>query len=142
MKASPAAFDLIKKWEGCKLLPYQDQGGVWTVGYGSTSDVDPGVPISQAEAESRLCEEIEAWEKCINSAVLAQLTQNEFDALVSFVHNIGCAAFRKSTMLAKINASDYDGAAQEFLKWDHVNGKEVDGLKNRRYAEQRLFESA
>lgn len=142
MKASPAAYELIKEFEGCKLLPYKCPAGIWTVGYGSTTDVHPGEPISQAEAESRLAEDVAEAEKGVNDAVRHPLTQHEFDALVSFVFNLGAGNLKKSTLLKLINSGEVEQAAQEFRKWTKAGGVELEGLKRRRYAEMKLFESA
>lgn len=142
MKASPQCFDLIKEFEGCKLLPYQDSVGVWTVGYGSTTDVQPGEPISQAEAESRLAEDVLEAEKGVSDAVRVSLTQHEFDALVCFTFNLGIGNLKKSTLLKMINAGQIEEAAGEFKKWTKAGGVELPGLVRRRYAEMKLFESA
>lgn len=141
MKASENAYNLIRKFEGCKLFPYMDMVGVWTVGYGSTTEVVPGEKISQAEAEDRLVEDIEVAEKCINDAVTVPLTQNQFDALVSWVYNLGCKRFRQSTMLQKINSKHWQEASVELRKWDMAGGRHVDGLMRRRAAESKLFDT-
>ena len=83
-----------------------DMVGIWTVGYGSTTEVVPGERISQAEAEDRLQEDMEIAEACVNGAVTSTLTQNQFDALCSWVFNLGCKRFRESTMLKKINEGE------------------------------------
>jgi lysozyme len=142
VNAGPAAYKLLKAFEGCKLLPYQDGGGVWTVGYGSTNDVHPGEAITQAEAESRLAEEVHIAENCVNAHVDCPLTQAEFDALICFVFNVGCTAFGKSTLVKLLNEGRYEAAAEEFPKWCHDNGKVIEGLRRRRLAEKELFESA
>lgn len=141
MKASFLAYELIRKFEGCRLMPYMDMVGIWTVGYGSTTEVVPGERISQAEAEDRLQEDVETAEKCINDAVKVPLTQNQFDALVSWVFNLGCKRFRQSTMLQKINEQKWQEASIELRKWDMAGGRQVDGLMRRRAAESKLFDS-
>ena len=142
MNIGERGLELIKSFEGCRLMPYQDSVGVWTVGYGSTTDVQPGESISAAEAEERLRKDCADAEDCVNSTVSVPLTQHEFDALVSFVFNLGCGNFRKSTLLRKLLDSDYDGAAQEFRKWDKAGGQQLAGLTRRRAAEANLFERA
>ena len=141
MKASYTSYELVKRYEGCRLTPYMDMVGIWTVGYGSTTEVVPGERISQAEAEDRLQEDMEIAEACVNGAVTSTLTQNQFDALCSWVFNLGCKRFRESTMLAKINAGEWDQAAIELRKWDMAGGRHVDGLMRRRRDESKLFES-
>ena len=142
MKIGDAGLALIKEFEGCRLQAYQDSVGVWTIGYGSTTDVAPGQIITQAEAEGRLMEDLKHAETCVNGAVTVPLVQNEFDALVAFVFNLGCGAFRKSTLLRKLLDSDFDGAALEFRRWDKAGGQVLAGLTRRRAAEERLFEIA
>lgn len=142
MKISQAGIDLIKRFEGCKLAAYQDVVGVWTVGYGTTgADVCKGLQITEKEAETRLLVHLQGVQDAINALVSVPLTQGEFDALCSFVYNIGETAFRKSTLLRKLNDSDYDGAAAEILRWDKAGGAPVIGLTRRRHAEKDLFES-
>ena len=142
MKISQAGIDLIKQFEGCKLAAYTDSVGIWTIGYGSTGkDVCQGLTITQEEAENRLRKHLEGVEAAINRLVSVPLTQHEFDALCSFVYNIGETAFGKSTCLRKLNDSDYDGAAAEILRWDKAGGAPVVGLTRRRQAEKALFES-
>ena len=141
MKASENAFKLVKMFEGCRLQPYQDQVGVWTVGYGSTTDVTPGEAITQAEAESRLVEDMSHAENCVNQLVTVQLTQAEFDSLCSWTFNLGCKRLRSSTMLQRINEQRFDDAVIEMRKWDMAGGKHVPGLIRRRYAESKHFES-
>ena len=142
MNIGSAGIALIKEFEGCRLQAYQDSVGVWTIGYGSTTDVGPGQAITQAEAEDRLLEDLKHAETCVNGAVTVPLTQHEFDALVAFVFNLGCGNFRKSTLLRKLLDSDFDGAALEFRRWDKAGGQVLAGLTRRRAAEAELFELA
>lgn len=136
------AVDFIKKWEGCKLKAYQDGGGVWTVGYGSTAGVGPHTAISLEEAEKRLYECVIAIQHDINRRVIVSLNECQAAALTSFIYNVGVRAFERSTLLKKLNHKDYLGAADEFLRWDKDNGKVVAGLTRRRNAERELFLSA
>ncbi|MFI8415488.1 lysozyme [Serratia sp. NPDC078593] len=131
--------DLIKKFEGLRLHAYQCSANVWTIGYGHTQGVRPGDIIIQEEADKFLQLDIVESEHAVNQRVSVPLTQNQFDALVSFVFNVGVGHFSKSTLLKKINADDYDGCAQEFLRWVHVGGVATAGLIKRREAEQALF---
>ena len=142
MKIGENGLSIIKSFEGLRLMPYMDSVGVWTVGYGSTTDVTPGEPITQAEAEDRLIKDVENAEECVNKHVAVPITQNEFDALCSLVFNVGCGNFRKSTMLRLLNEGDHDAAAYEFRRWDKAGGQVLAGLTRRRFAEQQLFERA
>ncbi|SPF82136.1 Phage lysin (EC 3.2.1.17)  len=136
----------IKEHEGLRLKAYLDSVGVWTIGYGDTGpDVVKGLVITKEQAEERLRKRLVEFEGCVNRAVKVKLTQNQFDALVSLVYNIGPTNFNSSTLLRKLNAGDYAGAADQFLVWNkgRVGGKLVviDGLANRRKAERQLFVS-
>lgn len=142
MKTSPAGLALIAEFEGCKLKAYQDGGGVWTIGIGHTGpEVKEGLEWTEQQADAMLERDVLIAERCVNDCVTTPLVQGEYDALVSFVFNLGCGALRRSTLLRKLLDHDYDGASEEFLKWDHDNGVKVAGLTRRRKAEQALFES-
>ena len=130
---------LTEQFEGCKLVAYQDSGGVWTIGYGHTRGVQSGDTCDEFQAFAWLQEDLLVVEKQINQDVKVPLTQEEFDALVDFGFNLGCHALESSTLWKKLNAGDFKGAAAEFPKWDHAGGKEVAGLLRRRLAEQALF---
>ena len=139
-------IDAIKGHEGLRLVAYLDSVGVWTIGYGDTGPgVVKGLVITKAQAEERLRKRLVEFEGHVNRAVKVRLTQNQFDALVSLVYNIGPTNFNNSTLLRKLNAGDYVGAADQFLVWNkgRVDGKLVviDGLTNRRKAERQLFVS-
>ena len=133
---------LIKKFEGLRLAAYLDSVGIPTIGYGRTKGVKMGDTCTADEAEAFLRDDLAKAEKCVNGAVTAALTQHEFDALVSFVYNLGCGNFRKSTLLRLLNEERHDEAALEFRKWDRAGGQVLAGLTRRRMAEERLFETA
>jgi lysozyme len=138
--ASGIARDTIKMFEGCKLKSYKDQAGIWTLGYGETGPhIGPGLTITEAEAENWLNNRLQWTSQEINTLVKVPLSQNQFDALVSLVYNIGVGAFQHSTLLKYINTDHLDKAADEFLKWDHVGGVEDLGLLRRRKEERFLF---
>lgn len=141
MKMSDKGLALTEQFEGLSLTAYRDVVGVWTNGYGNTHGVVPGSTITLAQAVSDLRNNIASAENLVNKVVIVSLTQNQFDALVDFVFNLGGGAFQSSTLLRKLNNGDYAGAALEFLKWNHAGGKVVDGLTRRRLAEQQLFNS-
>lgn len=140
MRASGNAITLIKQFEGCKLEAYQDQAGVWTIGYGSTGPgIREGLTISQKVADGMLLGDVSWLSQDLSKLVGINVNQNGFDALVSFVYNIGLGAFKNSTMLKLILQHKIQEAALEFSKWDHVNGVVNEGLLTRRLAEQKLF---
>ena len=144
MQTSEKGIALIKKFEGCKLTAYQDSVGVWTIGYGWTQPVDgkpirAGMTIKQETAERLLKTGMVSYESDVSRLVKVGLTQGQFDALVSFTYNLGARSLSTSTLLRKLNAGDYAGAADEFLRWNKAGGKVLNGLTRRREAERALF---
>jgi lysozyme len=140
-KITQDGLDFIQDVEGCKLFAYLDTGGVWTIGVGHTGpEVVKGLTCSMEQALQWLKEDSEEAQEAVRQSVDGLLTQNQFNALVSFVFNVGVNAFKKSTMLKLINKGDFDGAAKEFTKWNKDNGKEILGLSKRRILEQSVFE--
>ena len=144
MQTSEKGIALIKEFEGCKLTAYQDSVGVWTIGYGWTQPVDgkpirAGMTIKQETAERLLKTGLVSYESDVSRLVKVGLTQGQFDALVSFTYNLGARSLSTSTLLRKINAGDYTGAADEFLRWNKAGGKVLNGLTRRREAERALF---
>lgn len=133
---------LTEQFEGCCLTAYQDQVGVWTIGYGHTGpDVTPELTITQEQAEALLAQDVGSAAACVNNVVTIQLSQSEFDALVDFVFNLGSGAFTGSTLLRDLNAGNFAAAAAQFDSWDHAGGAVVAGLLRRRQAETALFSS-
>lgn len=144
MQTSEKGVALIKEFEGCKLTAYQDSVGVWTIGYGWTQPVDgkpirAGMTIKQETAERLLKTGLVSYESDVCRLVKVGLTQGQFDALVSFTYNLGARSLSTSTLLRKLNAGDYAGAADEFLRWNKGGGKVLNGLTRRREAERALF---
>ena len=144
MQTSDKGIALIKQFEGCKLTAYQDSVGVWTIGYGWTQPVDgkpirAGMTIKQETAERLLKTGLVSYESNVSRLVKVDLTQGQFDALVSFTYNLGARSLSTSTLLRKLNAGDYAGAADEFLRWNKAGGKVLNGLSRRREAERDLF---
>ncbi|EOZ1373914.1 lysozyme [Enterobacter hormaechei] len=144
MQTSDKGIALIKAFEGCKLVAYQDSVGVWTIGYGWTQPVDgkpvrAGMTIKQETAERLLKTGLVSYESDVYRLVKVGLTQGQFDALVSFAYNLGARSLSTSTLLRKLNAGDYAGAADEFLRWNKAGGKVLNGLTRRREAERALF---
>ena len=130
---------LTKDFEGCRLIPYQDSAGIWTDGYGNTHGVVPGTAITQDKADADLDRNLSTAVWTVNHYAAVPLTQNEFNALVDFVFNVGTGNFASSTMLRKLNLGDYAGCAAEFERWDRSGGIELAGLLRRRVAEEKEF---
>lgn len=140
MKTSQKGIDLIKQFEGCRLAAYKCPAGKWTIGYGHTQGVKAGDKITRSQAEEYLKGDLATFEKGVEKAVKVKLNQYQFDALISFTYNCGLGALKSSTLLKKLNAGDYKGASDEFLKWNKSNGRVLAGLKRRRKAEKILFD--
>jgi lysozyme len=139
---SDAGFDLTRQFEGLRLTAYQDQVGVWTIGYGHTGrEVHGGMVITADQADVLLHSDVAGAIACVNRAVTGSVSQCHFDALVDFVFNLGCARLLGSTLLRHVNAGEFDLAAPQFLLWDHAGGVVVQGLLTRRQAEMTLFQS-
>lgn len=133
-------IDIIKKHEGLRLEAYlPTPNDVWTIGYGHTHTTKQGMKITEAQAEALLRKDIAWVEEAVNKFVVVPLTQNQFDALASFVFNVGEGAFSKSTLLRLLNSGDYEGAANQFLRWNKQKGRILKGLTKRREEERKLF---
>jgi lysozyme len=140
MKCSQEGLELIKKFEGCRLEAYRCSANVLTIGYGHTGGVLETDVITQDVANKLLEEDIAKFEKYVNVNVAVELNQNQFDALVAWTFNLGVGNLRSSTMLKKLNESDYDSVPSEMRRWNKAGGKTLDGLIRRRKAEGLLFE--
>lgn len=141
MKISAEGLALIKKFEGCELTAYQCSAGVWTIGYGHTKGVEKGMTISKESAEEMLVEELNEYENYISDNVTSPLSQNQFDAMVSWVYNLGPSNLLASTLLKVLNAGDYDGVPAQIKRWNKAGGQTLDGLIRRREAESLLFQN-
>lgn len=140
MRISDEGLKFIKKHEGCRYETYLDSGGVPTIGVGHTGpEVHLGMVIDDAEVDRLLRQDVETAEKCVNNSVKVNITQSQFDALVSFTFNVGCGSLRRSTLLQYLNDGQDDLAAREFQRWNKVRGNIVAGLTKRREAERDLF---
>ena len=139
MKLGERGTEILKYFEGCKLTAYQDSVGVWTIGYGHTKGVYDGMTITQDQAEQMLLSELEEYEGYIENMVTVPLTQNQFDALVVWIYNLGPTNFKNSTLLKELNAGNYNAAGQEITRWNKAGGKVLAGLVKRREAEAELF---
>lgn len=137
MKTSQKGINLIKQFEGCELEAYKCPAGIWTIGYGHTVDVYKGMKITEKEAEILLIDDLPKYEKYAQDFAI---NQNQFDALVSFIYNVGSGNFMKSTLRKKIMAgANEQEIRNEFAKWRRGGGKILPGLVKRRKAEADLF---
>lgn len=141
MSVSDKCLTLVSYYEGFSESAYRDIVGKLTIGYGFTKGVKEGDVITKAEANSRLIRELNEHASIINEHVKVKLHQWEYDALASFIYNVGVGAFGKSTLLRKLNKGDYEGAARELLRWNRAGGVIVNGLTRRRKSEKFLFET-
>lgn len=142
-KTSTAGKDLIKIHEGFRAKAYLCPAGVPTIGFGTTrikgSPVQMNMIITTDEANVFLEEDLKDFENAVNTLVAVELTQNQFDSLVSFVYNVGIGNFRNSTLLRLLNQGKYKEAAQQFPRWNKANKKVLPGLTKRRNDEMNLF---
>lgn len=134
-----SAIDIVKSFEGCKLVAYQDVRGIWTIGYGHTKGVYPGMTCTQAQADAWLIADLQEA-----SSELLQVSPGPFapgaqDALISFVFNLGIGDYRSSTLREYVHAQDWPAVKTEFLKWDHSGGQVIAGLLRRREAESAMI---
>ncbi len=139
MKISNTGIDLIKHFEGCETEAYLCPAGVPTIGYGHIKGVQMGDVITEAQAHEMLVEELDEYESYINDLVTVSLNQNQFDAMVSWVYNLGGGNLRASTLLKVLNSGDYEGVPEQIMRWNKAGGKVLEGLTRRRQAEADLF---
>jgi len=131
---------IVAEFEGLRLEAYLCPAGVLTIGYGHTGpDVFHGQVITKEEAADLLYTDLNKFRQAVVSLVDVPLNSNQFGALVSFVYNVGIGAFKASTLLRKLNQEDYEGAANEFKRWNKGGGQVLRGLVRRRAAEEALF---
>lgn len=146
MKVSNKGLELIKEFEGFSSVAYLCSAKKATIGYGNTfwedgTPVKIGDQISKERAETLLKHVVDNFSVAVEVDIKIEVTQNQFDALVSLAYNIGLGAFKNSTLLRQLNRGNFVGASQEFLRWDKSNGKPLLGLTRRREREKLLFES-
>lgn len=148
MIPSQNCLKIIKFYEGFRTRAYKCPRGIPTIGYGSTRWFNrPGQPavklgetITEADASVLLEYTVMVFADEISRYINVPINQNQFDALVSFVYNVGTENFRKSILLKLLNAGDYEGCAKQFDRWNRSGGIVLEGLKNRRRAEKALFQ--
>lgn len=141
---SEKGYAIIREFEGFKAEAYLDTGGVWTIGFGTIKypngqRVKKGDTCTREQADQWLKNDCKWVDACLDKHVAAKLNQNQFDALASFVYNVGEQAFVKSTMLTLLNQNNFTAAANQFDRWVFDNGKRITGLANRRTKEKALF---
>lgn len=136
---SSTGEDLIKGFEELRLKAYRDQRGVWTIGWGHTAGVKEGDTCTPQMAEAWFLSDTQFAVHGVDTSITTNVTQNQFDALVSFTFNVGVGAEAHSTMAGLINIRNFAAASAEFPKWDHIEGVPDAGLLRRRLAEQALF---
>lgn len=141
MKTSQRGMDLIKKHEGLRLKAYVCPAGKLTIGYGHTGrDVYDGLEITEDIADALLRKDLATFEWQLSNLVTVPVTQNQFDAMLSLLYNIGSANFRKSTLLRLVlNNPDNPAIPSEFLRWKYAGGKALPGLVARRKDEAALY---
>lgn len=139
LSISVAGLALIQQFEGTRTEAYSDAVGIPTICTGSTKGVYLGQTATLAECEERLSEDVSYAGEAIRKGVRVKLTQDQYDALVSLVFNIGPGAFSRSTLLKRLNDGQCRVAADEFLRWRYAAGKPLRGLLKRRQAERELF---
>ena len=141
MNISQEGIALIKKFEGCELSAYKDAVGIPTIAYGRIKNVGMGDSCTKEQAEDWLAEEMPEYEGYINDQVNVDLTQNQFDALCSWVYNLGPRNLKNSTLLKVLNKEEYEDVPEQIIRWNKAGGKVLEGLTRRREAEALLFDN-
>lgn len=140
MHVSTDGIEFIIREEGEKLTAYKCPAGVWTIGVGHTGNVKPNMKITKEQSRELLKSDLLKFENAVNESVKRELSQNEFDALVSFAFNVGSHAFKNSTLLRKINSNDtLESIEKEFNRWRFGGGRVLPVLVSRRKREFELF---
>jgi lysozyme len=146
MKISNKGLELIKEFEGFSSTAYLCSAKKATIGYGNTfwedgTPVKIGDQISKERAETLLKHVVDNFSVAVEVDIKIEVSQNQFDAMVSLAYNIGLGAFKNSTLLRQLNRGNFVGASQEFLRWNKSNGKPLLGLTRRREREKILFDA-
>lgn len=150
---SAVGLSILMHFEGYATTAYQDGAGVWTICYGHTKGVTRGQTATKAQCDAHFKDDLKWAQVVVDKHVTVPISVNQFDALVLLVFNIGETNFRTSTLLRKLNAKDYRGAAVEFPKWNNIRIAQTDpktklttsrlvpsnGLTRRRLSEMELF---
>ena len=147
MKTSQAGIDLIHSFESLRLKAYPDPGSKdgrpWTIGWGSTGpDITPSTVWTKEYADYRFQSALAKFEGAVSELVKVTLSQNQFDALVSFAYNVGIGSLKSSTLLKMLNRGEYENAGLQLLRWNRNDGSVMPGLTRRRKAELNLYASS
>jgi len=134
-----AGLALIKDFEGLHLTPYLCPSRIWTIGYGHTRTVRPGMVLTPGEAEQLLREDLQVAEEAVSRLVEVSLNDNQFSALVCFVFNVGEGNLERSTLLRLLNRGWYEQVPAQLSRWNKARGEALGGLARRRAAEARLW---
>ena len=144
MEMSEDGLTRLVEREGLRRSAYRDVAGIWTICCGHTSmagppKVRPGMKCTLAECRQILMNDVEKFEDCVERAITEPMTQHQFDAFVSLAFNIGCHAFRRSTVVREFNRGNQTKSADAFRMWKKAGGRVVQGLVNRRESERNQF---
>ena len=140
MHISKEAINLIKNFEGLRTKSYLCPAGIRTIGYGHVLAAnDNRKNISEKEAEELLRQDVIKSETSVLRNIIVNLTQGQFDALVSFTYNLGDAALQRSTLRQKINRHEHEEVPKELRRWIHAGGRILSGLVKRREAEAEMY---
>jgi len=139
MNISEEGLSLLKKFEGCRLEAYLCSANVPTIAWGRTKNVYLGDTCTQEQANEWLKEEMPEYEGYINDNVEVELNQNQFDAMVCWVYNLGAGNLRSSTLLKVLNNGEYDEVPSQIKRWNKAGGRVLEGLIRRRDAEAAMF---
>jgi len=145
MKTSPVGINLIKHYEGFYSKPYRCPAGLWTIGYGHVINDGRNLPIDcnrvflKDEIDALLIADLKRFERGVTLYCPVQLTQNQYDALISFSFNLGLGTLQRSTVRQKINRGDFKGAVKVILQYNKSSGKVLKGLILRRQDEAKLL---
>ena len=139
MQTSEKGLALIKEFEGYRATAYRDPVGIWTIGYGRTRHVREGQEVTPLQANEYLREDVADAERDVARLVRVPLTQNEFDALVSWTFNLGGRALSASTLLRRLNFGKHDQVPEQMLRWVYAGGEKLAGLERRRAAEAAMW---
>lgn len=157
MQLSDEGLALLKSLEGVEAEPYRDSAGLLSVGVGhclTKDELSSGKiycgdqvirwkdrPLTDEQITALLAEDVSWSEACVEACIRVQLTQNQYDALVIFVYNIGPNAFRESTLCRLLNAGDYDAIPAQLRRWNRAGGQVLPGLVRRRAREIEVWEA-
>jgi lysozyme len=147
MQMTEEGLALIRRFEGFRGEAYRCPAGVWTIGYGHTSQagpprVTPGMRMSEAEAEAVLARDVQEFARAVTAALRRDVSPQQFSALVSFAYNVGAGAFTRSSVLKAVNEGDMEAVPARLRLWVKADGRTLQGLVRRREAEAALFQSA